>query len=174
MCHANNEKRKTTNDRRNGTTKSTKNQNARRKGNLQILENMGSRHHQTSSDEKKIKVSQENKKKTKNKLLENKLYCKNLIKGINTWAVPLVGYSRPFLKRTKEELQQMNQRTRKLMTMHKALHLCCNGYRRRKWTRRHEFKSWTRLIAFHIALISLGKVWIQLFSLQLWVNSRAD
>ena len=36
-----------------------------------------------------------------------------------------------------------------------------NGYRRRKWTRRHEFKSWTRLIAFHIALIPLGKVWIQ-------------
>ena len=50
----------------------------------------------------------------------------------------------------------------------------CNCYRRRKWTRRHEFKSWTRLIAFHIALIPLGKVWIQLFSLQLWVNSRAD
>ena len=50
----------------------------------------------------------------------------------------------------------------------------CNRYRRRKWTRRHEFKSWTRLIAFHIALIPLGKVWIQLFSLQLWVNSRAD
>ena len=37
----------------------------------------------------------------------------------------------------------------------------CNGYRRRKWTRRHEFKSWTRLIAFHIAIIPLGKVWIQ-------------
>ena len=50
----------------------------------------------------------------------------------------------------------------------------CNGYPRRKWTRRHEFKSWTRLIAFHVALIPLGKVWIQLFSLQLWVNSRAD
>ena len=47
-------------------------------------------------------------------------------------------------------------------------------YRRRKWTRRHEFKSWTRLIAFHIALIPLGKVSIQLFSLQLWVNSRTD
>ena len=52
--------------------------------------------------------------------------------------------------------------------------LWCNGYCRRKWTRRLEFKSWTRLIAFHIALIPLGKVWIQLFSLQLWVNSRAD
>ena len=50
----------------------------------------------------------------------------------------------------------------------------CNCYRRRKWTRWLEFKSWTRLIAFHIALIPLGKVWIQLFSLQLWVNSRTD
>ena len=50
----------------------------------------------------------------------------------------------------------------------------CNGYRRRKWTRRHEFKSWTRLIAFPIALIPLGKVWIQSFTLQLWVNSRAN
>ena len=50
----------------------------------------------------------------------------------------------------------------------------CNGYRRREWTRRHEFKPLTRLIAFHIALTPLGKVWIQLFSLQLWVNSRAD
>ena len=50
----------------------------------------------------------------------------------------------------------------------------CNGYRRRKWTRRLEFKSWTRMIAFHIALIPLGKVWIHLFSLQLWVNSRTD
>ena len=38
----------------------------------------------------------------------------------------------------------------------------------------HEFKSWTRLIAFHIALIPLGKVWIQLLSLHLWVNSRTD
>ena len=50
----------------------------------------------------------------------------------------------------------------------------CNGYRHRIWTRRYEFYSWTRLIAFHIALIPLGKVWIQLFALQLWVNSRAD
>ena len=40
MCHANNEKRKTTNDRRNRTTKSSKNQNAPGKGNLQILENI--------------------------------------------------------------------------------------------------------------------------------------
>ena len=31
-------------------------------------------------------------------------------------------------------------------------------YKFGKWTRRHEFKSWPRLIAFPIALISLGKV----------------
>ena len=50
----------------------------------------------------------------------------------------------------------------------------CNVYRRRKWTQQLEFKSWTRMIAFHIALIPLGKVWIQLFSFQLQVNSRIN
>ena len=56
------------------------------------------------------------------KLLEKKLNSRNLIKGIYTWAVPLVRYSGPFLKWTRDELRQMDQRTRKLMTMHKALH----------------------------------------------------
>ena len=56
------------------------------------------------------------------KLPETKLPSRNLIKGINTWAVPLVRYSGPFLKWTREELKQMDQRTRKLMTMYKALH----------------------------------------------------
>ena len=56
------------------------------------------------------------------KLLETKLSCRNLINGINTWAVPLVRYSGHFLKWTKDELKQMDQRTRKLMTRHKALH----------------------------------------------------
>ena len=41
---------------------------------------------------------------------------------INTWAVPLVRYSGPFLEWTRDELKQMDQRTRKLMTMHKVLH----------------------------------------------------
>ena len=39
------------------------------------------------------------------KLLSTKLSCRNLIKGINTWAVPLVRYSGPFLKWSKEELK---------------------------------------------------------------------
>ena len=53
--------------------------------------------------------------------LENYLRpCRNLIKGIHTWAVLLVRYSGPFLEWTWDK--QMDQRTRKLMTMHKALH----------------------------------------------------
>ena len=44
-----------THDGRNRTTKSRKNQNARRKGNLQVLVNIGSGHHQTSRDEKNKK-----------------------------------------------------------------------------------------------------------------------
>ena len=58
----------------------------------------------------------------KKKLLEIKLNSRNLTKGINTWAVPLVIYSGPFLKWTRDEHKHMDQRTRKLMTMHKALH----------------------------------------------------
>ena len=56
------------------------------------------------------------------KLPETKHSSRNLIKGINTSAGPLVRYSGPFLKWTREELKQMDQRTRKLMTMYKALH----------------------------------------------------
>ena len=45
--------------------------------------------------EKKIKKEYLNQTR---KLIETKLYCRNLIKGINTWAVPLVRYPGPFLK----------------------------------------------------------------------------
>ena len=71
--------------------------------------------------EMKNKIQKEYFRRTR-KLLETKLCSRNLIKGINTWAVPLVRYSGPFLKWTRDELRQMDQRTRKLMTMHKALH----------------------------------------------------
>ena len=49
-----------------------------------------------------------------------------------------------------------------------------NGYRLSKWIQWTEFKSWTKLFIFHIVLIPLEKVWIQLISLQLWVTSWAD
>ena len=71
--------------------------------------------------EMKHKIRKEYFRRTR-KLLETKLSSRNLIKEINTSAVPLVRYSGPFLKWTRDELKQMDQRTRKLMTMHKALH----------------------------------------------------
>ena len=71
--------------------------------------------------EMKNKIQKEYLRRTR-KLLETKLSCRNLIKGINTWAVLHVRYSGPSLKWTSDEFKQMDQRTRKLMNMHKALH----------------------------------------------------
>ena len=71
--------------------------------------------------EMKNKLQKEYLRRTR-KLLETKLSMRNLIKGTNTWAVPLVIYSRAFLKWTRDEFKQMDPRTRKSMTMHKVLH----------------------------------------------------
>ena len=70
--------------------------------------------------EMKDKIRKEYLRRTR-KLLETKLSTRILIKGIHIGTVTLVKYSGLFLKRTRE-LKQMDQRTRKLMTMHKALH----------------------------------------------------
>ena len=75
----------------------------------------------TKQVEMKDKIQKEYLRTTR-KLLETKLSYRNLIKGIKTWAVLLVRYSGPFLKWTREELKQMDERTRKLVTMHKVLH----------------------------------------------------
>ena len=66
--------------------------------------------------EMKEKIQKEYLRKTR-KLLKTKLSSRNLIKGINTWSVPLIRYLGLFLKWTREELRQMDQRTRKLMTV---------------------------------------------------------
>ena len=70
MCHTNNEKGKMANDVRNRTTKSRKNQNTRRKGNLQILGNI------RSGDERKNKKEypRRTRKLLETRLLETKLY----------------------------------------------------------------------------------------------------
>ena len=69
----------------------------------------------------KDKIKKEYLRRTRN-LLETKLYSRNLIKGINTWAVHIVRYSGHFVRVTREELERMDERTRKLMTMRKILH----------------------------------------------------
>ena len=74
---------------------------------------------------KQVKIKEKIKKeylRRAKKLLVTKLYRRNLVKGINTWVIQLVSYSGSFLKWTREELKQMDQRTRKLMTMHKAVY----------------------------------------------------
>ena len=55
------------------------------------------------------------------KILEKTLNGGNIITGINTWAVSLLRYSAAFLDWKRTELEQMDRRTRKLMTMHQAL-----------------------------------------------------
>ena len=75
----------------------------------------------TIKQEMKEKIKKEYLRRTR-KLPETKLYSRNLIKGINIWAVLVVRYSGSFFKLTREELKKMDQRIRKLMTMHKALH----------------------------------------------------
>ena len=54
--------------------------------------------------EMKDKIQKEYLRKTR-KLLETKLNSRNLIKGINTWVLPLVRHSGPSLKWTKDELK---------------------------------------------------------------------
>ena len=69
----------------------------------------------------KEKIKKEYLRRTR-KLIRPKLLSRNLIEGLDIWAVPLVRYSRTFLKWTREKVLKMDQRTRKLMTMRKALH----------------------------------------------------
>ena len=93
--------------------------------------------------QRKDKIQKEYLRRTR-KLLETKLSGRNLIKGINTCAVPLVRYFRPFLKWIRDELKQMDQRTRKLMTMHKPLYPRDDVDRKRgrKRTCRHWRQCW--------------------------------
>ena len=55
-------------------------------------------------------------------ILESKLNGGNVIKAMNTWAVAVLRYSGGILDWTKEELEGMDRKTRKLMTINRALH----------------------------------------------------
>ena len=56
------------------------------------------------------------------KVLGTKLNVGNIIKGINPWAISLLRYSAAFIDWNCAELTQLDQITRKLMTIHNALH----------------------------------------------------
>ena len=102
--------------------------------------------------EMKNKIQKEYLRRT-TKLLETKLNCRNLIKGINTLAIPLDRYSGPFLKWTRDELRQMDQRTRKLMkgitsqrrgitSQRRRWQTICTKERWRKRTGQHRRQCW--------------------------------
>ena len=55
-------------------------------------------------------------------LLRSKLNGGNMIKAINTWAVSVLRYTAGILSWTKEEICQLDRKTRKMMTMHGMLH----------------------------------------------------
>ena len=55
-------------------------------------------------------------------ILKSKLSGGNQISAINTYAVPVVTYTAGIIDWTKEELRQMDTKTRKKMTIYKALH----------------------------------------------------
>ena len=71
---------------------------------------------------KKVEIKEKDLKKKylrkTRKIVETKQQSRNLVKGIHARAVPVVRYSALFIKGRGEELQQMYQRTRKLMTRH--------------------------------------------------------
>ena len=72
------------------------------KRNLQILGNTGSEHHQTCGDERKNKKEERDNQTTLPKSYQR--------------AVAFVRYSGLFLKWTREELQQMEQKWRRKST----------------------------------------------------------
>ena len=68
----------------------------------------------------KEKVSKEYLKRVR-KLGKSKLNGRNLIQGINTWAVSLIRYAGGIINWTKKELRDLDTRTRKTLTMNRAL-----------------------------------------------------
>ena len=57
----------------------------------------------------------------KRKVLESKLNGGNVIKAMKTWAVAAVRYTAWILDWTVSELREMDRKTRKLMTINRAL-----------------------------------------------------
>ena len=66
-------------------------------------------------EEMKETVTKEYERRVR-KILETKLNGGNLVKAINTWAIPLLRYSAAFLDWRKSELQDLDRKTRKLLT----------------------------------------------------------
>ena len=69
----------------------------------------------------KLNISKEYIRRIR-KVLKSKLNSGNLVHGVKTWAVSLLGYSAAFVCWRKNELQATDRKTRKLFTIYRALH----------------------------------------------------
>ena len=55
-------------------------------------------------------------------IMKSRLNGRNKIIATNTWAVPLMRYGAGIVKWTKSELDEIDRKIRKVMTMNKELH----------------------------------------------------
>ena len=69
----------------------------------------------------KLQFAKEYKRRVR-LILKSKLNGKNKIKVINTRAVAVLRYGTGILKRNVEEIEALDRKARKLLTMHKGLH----------------------------------------------------
>ncbi|XP_069997569.1 uncharacterized protein [Penaeus vannamei] len=83
---------------------------------LGVLEVDGIKH-----DQMKDQVKKEYTRRVRN-ILKSKLNGGNIISAINSRAVSVVRYGAGIIKGTKNELEEMDRKTRKLMTMYGAQH----------------------------------------------------
>ena len=72
---------------------------------------------QVLCNEMKEKARAAYKRRVK-KVVKSKLNGGNMVSTINTWAVPLIRYSAPFLDWRRDEIKEMDRTTRKIMNMH--------------------------------------------------------
>ena len=72
-------------------------------------------------DQVKEKTSKEYLKRLR-KILKSKLNGGNSIKAINSWAVPVIRYTAGIIDWTKSELDELDRKTRKIMSANRALH----------------------------------------------------
>ena len=56
------------------------------------------------------------------KFLKSELNGGKLVRGVNTWAVSILRYSRAFVSWRKNELQAIGRKTRRLFTIYGAVH----------------------------------------------------
>ena len=54
--------------------------------------------------------------------LKSKLNAKYVFQAINTWVVPTVRYNAGIVKWKREEVKEMDRKTKKIIIMHGGLH----------------------------------------------------